>query len=212
MDLKTAAGFGGRLGDPQADLAECKLVSFPIGIYKVLRNVSDQIHLITLANNELKSLTSKFMTTFSQLRVLNLWGKVLKPADVPKQGKENKAGVGDISHLLAYNIEELRLEGNFLHRLPNEVSGLQHLKAIDLSRNQFRDFPEQLTTLLMLETINLEENEIVDVPMEKLATMPALHTVNLRFNPLSAEVRVIAPPLIKFDLLMSPEGARAPPP
>ncbi|XP_026360166.1 leucine-rich repeat-containing protein 20 isoform X2 [Ursus arctos] len=157
------------------DLAECKLVSFPIGIYKVLRNVTDQIHVITLANNELKSLTSKFMTTFCQLR-------------------------------------ELRLEGNFLHRLPNEVSTLQHLKAINLSRNQFRDFPEQLTTLPALETINLEENDIVDVPVEKLAAMPALRSVNLRFNPLSAEVRVIAPPLIKFDMLTSPEGARAPPP
>ena len=33
-----------------------------------LRNVTDQIHLITLANNELKALTSKFMTTFCQLR------------------------------------------------------------------------------------------------------------------------------------------------
>ncbi|XP_040479697.1 leucine-rich repeat-containing protein 20 isoform X7 [Ursus maritimus] len=132
------------------DLAECKLVSFPIGIYKVLRNVTDQIHVITLANNELKSLTSKFVTTFCQLR-------------------------------------ELRLEGNFLHRLPNEVSTLQHLKAINLSRNQFRDFPEQLTTLPALETINLEENDIVDVPVEKLAAMPALRSVNLRFNPLSAE-------------------------
>ncbi|XP_019480117.1 PREDICTED: leucine-rich repeat-containing protein 20 [Hipposideros armiger] len=100
-------------------LAECKLVSFPIGIYKVLRNVTDQIHLITLANNELKSLTSKFMTTFCQLR---------------------------------------------------------------------------------------------DVPVEKLAAMPALRSINLRLNPLNAEVRVIAPPLIKFDMLMSPEGARAPPP
>uniref|UniRef100_A0A096P4W3 Leucine rich repeat containing 20 n=2 Tax=Papio anubis TaxID=9555 RepID=A0A096P4W3_PAPAN len=156
-----------------ADLAECKLVSFPIGIYKVLRNVSGQIHLITLANNELKSLTSKFMTTFSQLR-------------------------------------ELRLEGNFLHRLPSEVSALQHLKAIDLSRNQFQDFPEQLTALPALETINLEENEIVDVPVEKLAAMPALRSINLCFNPLNAEVRVIAPPLIKFDMLMSPDGARAP--
>ncbi|XP_057607124.1 leucine-rich repeat-containing protein 20 isoform X1 [Chionomys nivalis] len=133
------------------DLADCKLVSFPICIYKVLRNVSDQIHLITLANNELKSLTSKFMTTFSQLR-------------------------------------ELRLEGNYLHRLPNEVSSLQHLKAIDLSRNQFQDFPEQLTALPELETINLEENEIVDVPVEKLATMPALRVINLRLNPLSAEL------------------------
>ncbi|XP_029787682.1 leucine-rich repeat-containing protein 20 isoform X3 [Suricata suricatta] len=55
-------------GSDTLDLAECKLVSFPIGIYKVLRNVTDQIHLITLANNELKSLTSKFMTTFCQLR------------------------------------------------------------------------------------------------------------------------------------------------
>uniref|UniRef100_A0AAA9TPK8 Leucine-rich repeat protein SHOC-2 n=3 Tax=Bovidae TaxID=9895 RepID=A0AAA9TPK8_BOVIN len=107
---------------------------------------------------------------------------------------------------------ELRLEGNFLHRLPNEVSTLQHLKAIDLSRNQFHDFPEQLTTLPALENINLEENEIVDVPVEKLAAMPALHLINLRFNPLNAEVRVIAPPLIKFNMLMSPEGARAPPP
>ncbi|XP_065778577.1 leucine-rich repeat-containing protein 20 isoform X2 [Muntiacus reevesi] len=81
-------------GSDTLDLAECKLVSFPIGIYKVLRNVTDQIHLITLANNELKSLTSKFMTTFCQLR---------------------------------------------------------------------------------------------DVPVEKLAAMPALHRINLRFNPLNAE-------------------------
>ncbi|XP_048665421.1 leucine-rich repeat-containing protein 20 isoform X1 [Marmota marmota marmota] len=139
-------------GSDTLDLAECKLVSFPVGIYKVLRNVSDQIHLITLANNELKSLTSKFMTTFSQLR-------------------------------------ELHLEGNFLHRLPTEVGSLQHLKVIDLSRNQFQDFPEQLTTLPSLETINLEENEIVaDVPVEKLAAMPALRSVNLRSNPLNAEM------------------------
>ncbi|KAM9051664.1 leucine-rich repeat-containing protein 20 isoform 2-T2 [Megaptera novaeangliae] len=106
-------------GSDTLDLAECKLVSFPIGIYKILRNVTDQIHLITLANNELKSLTSKFMTTFRQLQ---------------------------------------------------------------------------------------------DVPVEKLAAMPALRSINLRFNPLNAEVRVIAPPLIKFDMLMSPEDARASPP
>ncbi|XP_074088554.1 leucine-rich repeat-containing protein 20 isoform X2 [Macrotis lagotis] len=152
------------------DLAECKLVSFPVGIYKVLRNVAEHIRLIVLANNELQSLTSRFMTTFSQL-------------------------------------QELRLEGNALHRLPDEVSTLQHLKAIDLSRNQFKDFPEKLTALQALETINLEENAIVDVPVEKLAMMPSLKSVNLRLNPLNAEVRVIAKPLIKFDLLMSPEGA-----
>lgn len=40
--------------------------------------------------------------------------------------------------------------------------------------------------------------------------MPALRVINLRLNPLSPEVRVIAPPLIKFDMLTSPEDAQAP--
>lgn len=70
------------------------------------------------------------------------------------------------------HMAELRLEGNFLHRLPNEISTLQHLKAIDLSRNQFHDFPEQLTALPALETINLEENEIVG---EWMQSVWALH-------------------------------------
>lgn len=40
--------------------------------------------------------------------------------------------------------------------------------------------------------------------------MPALRVINLRLNPLSPEVRMIAPPLIKFDMLTSPEDAQAP--
>ncbi|XP_051838495.1 leucine-rich repeat-containing protein 20 isoform X3 [Antechinus flavipes] len=98
------------------DLAECKLVSFPVGIYKVLRNVAEHIRFIVLANNELQALTGKFMSTFSQLQ---------------------------------------------------------------------------------------------DVPVEKLAAMPALRSVNLQLNPLNPEVRAIARPLIKFDLLVSPEGAQS---
>ncbi|XP_019363349.1 PREDICTED: leucine-rich repeat-containing protein 20 isoform X2 [Gavialis gangeticus] len=100
------------------DLADCKLMTFPIGIYKVMRNVTEGIHLITLANNELKSLTGKFIITFNQLQ---------------------------------------------------------------------------------------------DVPVEKLASMESLRSVNLKLNPLNEEVRAIARPLIKFDLLVSPEGAQAAP-
>lgn len=59
---------------------------------------------------------------------------------------------------------------------------------------------------------NLSPFSPTDVPVEKLATMPALRVINLRLNPLSAEVRVIAPPLIKFDMLTSPEDAQVPPP
>ncbi|XP_044276450.1 leucine-rich repeat-containing protein 20 isoform X2 [Varanus komodoensis] len=99
---------------------------------------------------------------------------------------------------------ELNLEGNYIHRLPEEIQTLLHLRVINLSRNKFRHFPEQLTSLQALETINLEENEIVDVPVEKLALMESLQSVNLMSNPLNEEVRVIARPLIKFNLLMSP--------
>uniref|UniRef100_A0A1W7RG82 Leucine-rich repeat-containing protein 20-like protein n=1 Tax=Agkistrodon contortrix contortrix TaxID=8713 RepID=A0A1W7RG82_AGKCO len=149
------------------DLADCKLMTFPIALYKVMRHVAEGIQLITLANNELKSVTSKFIITFSQLR-------------------------------------ELNLEGNYIHHLPEEVRTLLHLRIINLSRNKFHIFPDQLTSLQALEMINLEENEITDVPVEKLASMESLQCVNLKSNPLNEEVRVIAKPLIKFDLLTSP--------
>ncbi|XP_030343534.1 leucine-rich repeat-containing protein 20 isoform X2 [Strigops habroptila] len=50
------------------DLANCKLMTFPIGIYKAMRSVTEGIHCISLANNELKSITNRFVTTFNQLR------------------------------------------------------------------------------------------------------------------------------------------------
>uniref|UniRef100_A0A8C9FW30 Leucine rich repeat containing 20 n=1 Tax=Pavo cristatus TaxID=9049 RepID=A0A8C9FW30_PAVCR len=50
------------------DLADCKLVAFPAGIYKAVRSVTQGIHRISLANNELKALGARFATTFSQLR------------------------------------------------------------------------------------------------------------------------------------------------
>uniref|UniRef100_A0A452IA91 Uncharacterized protein n=1 Tax=Gopherus agassizii TaxID=38772 RepID=A0A452IA91_9SAUR len=69
-------------GSDSLDLADCKLMMFPIGIYKVMRNVTEGIHLITLANNELKSVTSKFITTFSQMR-----GRSESPEVTTKKGE-----------------------------------------------------------------------------------------------------------------------------
>lgn len=42
-------------------------MTFPVGVYKAMRSVTEGIHRISLANNELKSITSRFVTTFSQL-------------------------------------------------------------------------------------------------------------------------------------------------
>ncbi|XP_064001731.1 leucine-rich repeat-containing protein 20 isoform X3 [Pogoniulus pusillus] len=94
------------------DLANCKLMTFPVGIYKAMRSVTEGIHRISLANNELKSITSRFIATFSQLR---------------------------------------------------------------------------------------------EVPVEKLATMTALRSLNLQANPVAPELRLLVRPLVPFDLLLSPE-------
>ncbi|NXR68811.1 LRC20 protein, partial [Rhadina sibilatrix] len=150
------------------DLANCKLMAFPVGIYKAMRSVTEGIQRISLANNELKSISSRFVTTFSQLT-------------------------------------ELNLAGNYLHRLPEEITSLLRLRSIDLSRNRFRRFPEPLATVPALETIDLEENEIAEVPTDKLASMASLRSLNLRANPVGPEVRLLLPPLVPFHLLLSPE-------
>ncbi|XP_009586271.1 PREDICTED: leucine-rich repeat-containing protein 20, partial [Fulmarus glacialis] len=100
---------------------------------------------------------------------------------------------------------ELNLAGNYLHRLPEELTSLPHLRAIDLSRNRFRRFPEPLTAVTALETINLEENEIAEVLGQALAAMASLRSLNLRENPVGPEVRLLVRPLVPFDLLLSPE-------
>ncbi|XP_010082304.1 PREDICTED: leucine-rich repeat-containing protein 20 isoform X2 [Pterocles gutturalis] len=100
---------------------------------------------------------------------------------------------------------ELNLAGNYLHRLPEEVTSLLHLRTINLSRNRFHRFPEPLAAVTALETIDLEENEITEVPVEKLASMASLRSLNLRENPVGPEVRLLVRPLVPFDLLLSPE-------
>ncbi|XP_018616792.1 leucine-rich repeat-containing protein 20 [Scleropages formosus] len=150
------------------DLSECKLISFPEGVFKVLRSVTEKIHVITLANNEMKALSSKFFTTFTQLR-------------------------------------ELNLEGNALNKLPDAVGGMENLKSINLARNKFLVFPERLAEIPTLEKISLEGNEITELPVEKLSAMPALRSVNMKFNPLNKDLFTAIKSSLKFELLMTDE-------
>ncbi|XP_015143707.1 leucine-rich repeat-containing protein 20 isoform X1 [Gallus gallus] len=101
---------------------------------------------------------------------------------------------------------ELNLEGNLLHRLPQELGSLLHLRTINLARNKFRHFPEPLVAAPALESINLEGNEIAEVPTEALANMSSLRSLNLRANPVCPAVRLLVRPLVPFELLLSPEG------
>lgn len=67
--------------------------------------------------------------------------------------------------------------------------------------NQFLSFKRDIGPSVTFDVMFLLPT---DVPVEKLASMESLQCVNLKSNPLNEEVRVIAKPLIKFDLLTSP--------
>ncbi|XP_044518855.1 leucine-rich repeat-containing protein 20 isoform X2 [Gracilinanus agilis] len=109
-------------GSDTLDLAECKLVSFPVAIYKVLRTVAERIRLVILADNELQTLSGKFMTTFGQLRELRLEGNCLHR--LPDE-------VGSLQHLQAINLSR-----NQFQDFPEQLTALQALETINLEENE----------------------------------------------------------------------------
>ncbi|XP_027696506.1 leucine-rich repeat-containing protein 20 isoform X2 [Vombatus ursinus] len=129
------------------DLAGCQLVSFPVAIYKVLRNVVRHIHFIDLSNNELHSLTNKFMTTFSHLRELYLEGNALyKLPD-------------EVSSLHLLKI--INLSRNQFRDFPEKLTALPALETINLEENLIVDVPvEKLDAMPSLKCVNLRLNPL----------------------------------------------------
>ncbi|XP_075466877.1 leucine-rich repeat-containing protein 20 isoform X3 [Ascaphus truei] len=134
-------------GDNHLDLSNCALNAFPTGLYVVMSNVAQDIHFITLANNELKSLTSKFFTSFTQLRELNLEGNNLR--ELPK----------DISTLM--HLKSINLSRNKFQEFPEKLLNVNTLESINLEDNQIKDVPvEKLTSMPSLRCVNLKANAL----------------------------------------------------
>ncbi|XP_041117032.1 leucine-rich repeat-containing protein 20-like isoform X3 [Polyodon spathula] len=120
------------------DLSQSKLINFPDGVYKVLRSVQEKIHVITLANNEIKSLTSKFITNFSQLRELNVEGNNLtKLPDV----------IGTMLHLTTINLAR-----NKFTAFPEKLTDIKTLERINLKGNEITVIIYILGSLLAILT------------------------------------------------------------
>lgn len=141
-----------------ADLSNCKLISFPDGVFKVLKSVSENILVITLADNEMKALSSKFFSTFTQLRgsayyTLQDFKKIIELRYVIEYSR------CQFSCVFKYSAE-LDLQGNVLTKLPDTVAEMEHLTSINLANNSFSIFPDKLTEIATLERINLEGNTI----------------------------------------------------
>ncbi|XP_029312377.1 leucine-rich repeat-containing protein 20 [Cottoperca gobio] len=134
-------------GKDMLDLSNCKLISFPDGVFKVLRSVSDNIHVVTLADNEMKSISSKFFSTFTQLRELDLRGNVL--TKLPE-------AVGGMEHLTCIN-----LSYNSFSIFPDKITEIATLERINLEGNSITGIPvEKLSNMPAMKWLNVKSNPL----------------------------------------------------
>lgn len=134
-------------GKDYLDLSNCQLISFPDGVFKVLGNISENIRVITLANNEMKGITSKFCSIFTQLRELDLQGNVL--TKLPD-------GVTQMEHLTYIN-----LANNNFSVFPEKLTEISTLERINLEGNHITDLPlEKLFAMPALKWMNLKSNPL----------------------------------------------------
>ncbi|KAG1930431.1 leucine-rich repeat-containing protein 20 isoform X2 [Pimephales promelas] len=135
-------------GRDSLDLSDCELVSFPDGVFRMMRSCTHTIHTISLANNHIKALSSKFFLTFTQLRELDLQGNVL--TKLPE-------AVGDMQHLVNINISK-----NKLTVFPERLMDVRSLEHISLEGNDITDLPvEKLSLMPSLKTVDVRCNPLV---------------------------------------------------
>ncbi|XP_016141053.1 leucine-rich repeat-containing protein 20-like [Sinocyclocheilus grahami] len=129
------------------DLSGCGLVSFPDGIFKMIRSCTDNIQKISLANNQIKALSNKFFLTFTRLREVDLQGNVL--TTLPE-------AVGNMQHLISIDVSRNKLRV-FPERL-TDVSSLQH---ISVEENQITELPmEKLSLMPALKSVDVRSNPL----------------------------------------------------
>ncbi|XP_077482122.1 leucine-rich repeat-containing protein 20 [Stigmatopora argus] len=140
------------------DLSNCKLISFPDGIFKVLSSVSENIRVITLADNEMKAISSKFFSTFTQLRELDLRGNVL--SKLPESLEEMR-------HLTSIN-----LANNNFSTFPEKLTQITTLEQINLEGNRITEIPvDRLSAMPALKWLNVMSNPL-DANTQSALTSP----------------------------------------
>ncbi|XP_053704235.1 leucine-rich repeat-containing protein 20 isoform X1 [Synchiropus splendidus] len=134
-------------GKDHLDLSNCQLISFPDGVFKVLKNVSENIRTITLADNEMKAISSKFFSTFTQLRELDLHGNIL--TKLPDS-------VEEMEHLTSIN-----LANNKFSSFPDKLTEIATLERINLEGNCITEIPvEKLSAMPAMKWLNVKLNPL----------------------------------------------------
>ena len=87
---------------------------------------------------------------------------------------------------------------NFISKLPPDISGLPHLKRLDLSNNKLRFLPSEIGDLIQLRELMVNNNLLRSLPYE-LGRCFQLQSLGLKGNPLAAEI---------IQLYLEPNGTR----
>ncbi|XP_059892540.1 leucine-rich repeat-containing protein 20 [Gadus macrocephalus] len=139
------------------DLSNCKLINFPDGVFKILKSVIENIHAVTLADNVMKVISSKFFGSFTHLHELDLHCNVL--TKLPD-------AVADVEHL-----KVIDLANNKFSVFPEKLLEIATLETINLEGNSITEIPvERLSAMPALKWINVKSN-----PLDK-DTLTALQT------------------------------------
>lgn len=154
-------------GKDSLDLSNCKLMNFPDGVFKVLKSMVENIHVVTLADNVMKVISGKFFAMFTQLRELDLHCNVL--TKLPN-------AVADAEHL-----KNINLANNSFSTFPEKLLEILTLETINLEGNSITEIPvERLSAMPALKWINVKSNPLGKDTL--LAAVQIPHTCEILFT------------------------------
>ena len=147
------------------NLCKKELVELPSEV--VVNAVEAKVQAVDLSKNQLAEFPPALEQLMPQLHELNVSSNKL--TKVP-------------SFIAGGLIQFLDLSNNKLSELPMEVAGMQHLREIILSVNQFPAIPDCIFSCSKLETILIANNQVATIEVEQLARLPKLAILDLQNN------------------------------
>ncbi|XP_055707210.1 toll-like receptor Tollo [Phlebotomus papatasi] len=148
-------------------LQENQIEVIPDGIFLDLGN----LHTLVLSNNRLSTVDA---TTFQGLNTLSLLS-----LDYNRIARIDRAALKNCSGTL----QDLHLNGNKLHRVPDVLYDVPQLKTLDLGENQIINIDDaSFSGMVQMFGLRLTENSIETIKRGTFDRMEALQILNLSHN------------------------------
>jgi Leucine rich repeat len=137
----------------------------------------EKLKMLDLSNNAIKSVPQE-INKLQQLFMLNISGNLLE--SFPDLVETKKLNTLDLSNnkLTTFpnvfnnsplvSLAELKLKGNLIVAIPDEIDALTTLKLLDLSENKITHIPKSVAAVAKLKDLELKGNCIADKRLTKL--------------------------------------------